>query len=1045
MNTNNVSQHKSWLKSIKAHAILGVLLMGTLPAIAVVWLGFNALFEKIQSDRINTVGAVANVKHEQLIMFLTQANNRASFFLSILSAKCDVENFTASCTTPLVKAYLASEKAQSATLYIEGRKSLVVGSTPSQSEKITLRAGQLAKFIGTGPDHNLSYYISAENPSSGLQLDTSYPSKNLQEIFTVPLELGKSGEIFLADGDGYFVTQAKYSSAHGQHKPIHTRPMRACLSQRNDNVKDLDYRDVNIIHGFRFVPEFGSACIMAHIDQSEAFSILTTLKNYLLLAIMFSILPLFIIIIYTVKNISKPLEQFITATRAIMRGDYTARVNVSAVNEISELEVAFNTMTEQLFSSNLQLNQKTKELKASEERYAKLFKDSPDAIALADAETGVILDFNQTFLNLLGWERDDLIGKPQTMIHPDAGDAAVSSSFERHRSDEAGKSIETQIKAKDGRIIDVIITATTLDMNDRKVVLGSFQDITARKQIETELRIAATAFESQEGIIVTDASRQILRVNRAFTNITGYAAEEVIGKNPSLLSSGRHDAKFYEAMWSGLNQTGTWQGEIWDRRKNGEDYPEYLTITAVKDSAGKISNYVATLTDRTVSKKAEEEIKFLAFFDPLTHLPNRRLLLDRLQHALATSARSGKQGALLFLDLDEFKALNDTHGHDIGDLLLQQVAERLTALVRESDTVARLGGDEFVVMLENLSEHDLEAAAQAETIGNKILSAFNQPYQLGHQQCQSSTSIGITLFNDHERQIDEMLKQADIAMYQAKKAGRNSLRFFDLQMQININARAAMEGELSKALQQQQFQLYYQIQVDGSGHPLGAEALIRWNHPERGLIPPLQFIPLAEETGLIFPIGQWVLDTACAQLKAWQQDVVSRNLTLSVNVSAKQFRQADFVARVQATVQNHAINPMRLKLELTESMLLEHIEDTIASMNTLQAIGIQFSLDDFGTGYSSLQYLKQLPLDQLKIDRSFVRDIAIDSSDQAIVSTIIAMASSLDLNVIAEGVETEEQRQFLVSRGCNAYQGYLFGKPVPIAQFDALIRRGDLI
>jgi diguanylate cyclase (GGDEF)-like protein len=420
-------------------------------------------------------------------------------------------------------------------------------------------------------------------------------------------------------------------------------------------------------------------------------------------------------------------------------------------------------------------------------------------------------------------------------------------------------------------------------------------------------------------------------------------------------------------------------------------------------------------------------------------------LLDRLQHALATSARSGKQGALLFLDLDEFKTLNDTHGHDIGDLLLQQVAERLTALVRESDTVARPGGDEFVVMLQNLSDHDLEAAAQAETIGNKILSAFKQPYQLSHQQCQSSTSIGITLFNDHERQIDEMLKQADIAMYQAKKAGRNTLRFFDLQMQININARAAMEGELRKALQQQQFQLYYQIQVDGSGHPLGAEALIRWNHPERGLIPPLQFIPLAEETGLILPIGQWVLDTACAQLKAWQQDVVSRNLTLSVNVSAKQFRQADFVARVQATVQNHAINPMRLKLELTESMLLEHIEDTIASMNTLQAIGIQFSLDDFGTGYSSLQYLKQLPLDQLKIDRSFVRDIAIDSSDKAIVSTIIAMASSLELNVIAEGVETEEQRQFLVSRGCNAYQGYLFGKPVPIAQFDALIRRDDLI
>ena len=451
----------------------------------------------------------------------------------------------------------------------------------------------------------------------------------------------------------------------------------------------------------------------------------------------------------------------------------------------------------------------------------------------------------------------------------------------------------------------------------------------------------------------------------------------------------------------------------------------------------------ARLVSLTIARKAaENEIQSLAFYDPLTHLPNRRLLLDRLRQALASSARSGREGALLFIDLDNFKTLNDTLGHDIGDLLLQQVAERLTSCVREGDTVARLGGDEFVVMLEDLSEHDLEAAAQAEVIGEKILATLNQFYHLGTHEHHSTPSIGITLFNDHERDIEELLKQADIAMYQAKKSGRNAMRFFDPQMQETINARAALENELRIALENRQFQLYYQVQVDSSHRPMGAEALIRWIHPERGLIPPAQFIPLAEETGLILPIGQWVLETACAQIKAWQQDEITRSLVLAVNVSAKQFRQIDFVAQVQAVVYRYAINPKLLKLELTESLLLEDIEDTIASMIELKEIGVQFSLDDFGTGYSSLQYLKRLPLDQLKIDQSFIRDLASDSSDRAIVRTIIAMARGLNLDVIAEGVEMEDQRYSLLGKGCTHYQGYLFSKPVPIEKFDALLKRG---
>jgi diguanylate cyclase (GGDEF)-like protein/PAS domain S-box-containing protein len=557
-----------------------------------------------------------------------------------------------------------------------------------------------------------------------------------------------------------------------------------------------------------------------------------------------------------------------------------------------------------------------------------------------------------------------------------------------------------------------------------------------------DLRISATAFESHESMMITDANSVILRVNQAFTESTGYTAEEAVGQTPRLLKSGRHNAGFYRAMWKTINRTGTWQGEIWDRRKNGVIYPKWLTITAVKGDDGVVTHYVGSHSDITERKAAEEKIQYLAFYDLLTGLPNRQLLLDRFQQTFASSARSGREGAVLLIDLDNFKDINDTLGHDIGDSLLQQTAQRLKSCVREGDTVARLVGDEFVVVLENLSEQPIEAATQTEAISEKILAALSKPYHLAKYEYQGTASIGATLINGHQQTAEELLKQADIAMYQAKKAGRNTLRFFDPQMQASITGRFSLEGELHKALEKQQFQLYYQIQVDSSYRPLGAEALIRWIHPERGMVSPAQFIPLAEKTGLILPIGQWVLETACAQIKMWEKAALTHDLFLAVNVSAKQFHQADFVAQVQAAMQHHAINPMRLKLELTEGMLLENIEDTIATMNALNEIGVKFSLDDFGTGYSSLQYLKRLPLDQLKIDQTFVRDLAADSSDKAIVRTIIAMAHSLDLNVIAEGVETEEQRQLLMERGCTHYQGYLFSKPVPIAQFEASLKQG---
>jgi diguanylate cyclase (GGDEF)-like protein/PAS domain S-box-containing protein len=571
---------------------------------------------------------------------------------------------------------------------------------------------------------------------------------------------------------------------------------------------------------------------------------------------------------------------------------------------------------------------------------------------------------------------------------------------------------------------------------------GTALDITARKQAEHELRIAA-AVESQESMMLTDVNSVILRVNQAFIDTTGYSSEEVVGQTPRLLKSGRHNAEFYRLMWETLQSTGKWRGEVWDRRKNGKVYPKLLTISAIKTPDGIVTHYIGSHIDISERKAAEEEIKHLAFYDQLTGLPNRRLLMDRLGHALAFSGRNGTDGALLFIDLDNFRTLNDTLGHNIGDLLLQQVAKRLETCVRKSDSVARLGGDEFVVMLEGLSEVQAEAAAQTKIVGDKILTALNKPYQLALHICRSTPSIGAVLFNDNQQSVDDLMKQADIAMYQAKEDGRNTLRFFDPKMQEVVNTRAAIEHELGKAIENEQFRLYYQIQMDNERHPLGAEALIRWQHPERGLIFPAEFISLAEETGMIVPIGKWVLETACAQLGVWQQGELTRNLVLSVNVSSQQFRQPDFVAQVLSAVQRHAINPGRLKLELTESLLLDNIEDTIANMNVLKEVGIKFSMDDFGTGYSSLQYLKRLPLDQIKIDQSFVRDIATDSSDSAIVQTIIAMAKSLNMDIIAEGVETKQQRQIILDNGCTNYQGYLFGKPMPIEQFDTLLALQD--
>ncbi|MBA4111034.1 MAG: hypothetical protein C0487_15730 [Leptothrix sp. (in: Bacteria)] len=528
--------------------------------------------------------------------------------------------------------------------------------------------------------------------------------------------------------------------------------------------------------------------------------------------------------------------------------------------------------------------------------------------------------------------------------------------------------------------------------------------------------------------------------NPVFERYLGKPEADIVGKNCHELFSAELADAFQEGDRQAMQTGQPCRHEEWLTFAGDEQHRGlFETVrTPLVDSTGKLMGVLGIARDITHRKAAEDEIKQLAFFDSLTNLPNRRLLQDRLHRALAVSARTGRLGALLFIDLDNFKYINDVLGHDHGDLLLQEVASRLARCVRESDTVARLGGDEFVVMLEDLSESDEESANQTEVIGEKVLASLSEPYLLATQEHHATASIGITLFHGHQNTMDDLLRRADLAMYKAKAAGRNTLRFFDPAMQAAVTARAELEGDLRRGLQQQEFVLYYQAQVGLDGEVTGAEALVRWQHPRRGMVPPMEFIHLAEESGLILPLGQWVMEAACDRLVSWASQPHLAALTLSVNVSARQFRQADFVAQVLALVQRSGANPDRLKLELTESLLLDDVEDIIGKMVTLKSHGIAFSLDDFGTGYSSLYYLKRLPLYQLKIDRSFVRDVLTDPQDAAIARAIVALGQNLGLSVIAEGVETQAQRAFLAEQGCHAFQGYLFSKPVPAEAFEAL-------
>jgi diguanylate cyclase (GGDEF)-like protein/PAS domain S-box-containing protein len=658
----------------------------------------------------------------------------------------------------------------------------------------------------------------------------------------------------------------------------------------------------------------------------------------------------------------------------------------------------------------------------------------PTVFFLFDAE-GRFLRWNKRLEKVSGFGAAEIFRmKPLDIIHPDDR-AQVAERIELALA--TGEAdMEARLLLRNGQSLPYYFNGFRLEAEGRPCILGTGTDLSSQKQIQEALSLSAQVFESSgEAIMITDPIGVILSVNRAFTEMTGWAAEEAVGQSPRILKSDRHDAEFYAAMWHEITTYGHWQGEIWDRRKNGEIYPKWASISAVRAQGGEISHYVAIFSDITRRKAAEEKIEFLAHHDPLTRLPNRILLRDRFEQGLLHAARAGSKVAVIYLDLDRFKAINDTLGHPVGDRLLVSVAERLRTCVRESDTISRQGGDEFVVVLMDVG--DAQVAGQ---VAGKIIESLATPFDLDGHVLATSGSIGISLYPDDGDDFDNRLKQADTALYHAKDGGRNTYRFFDEAMNRGAVERLQIEQDMRLALDRHEFSLHYQPYVDlDSGQIVGAEALLRWAHPRLGMIPPAHFIPIAEESGLIVPIGTWVLNEACRQNKTWQEAGFPP-ITVAVNLSAIQFRRDNLAETVSQALAASGLESRYLELELTESILIHDGERALDVVRQLKAKGLRLSIDDFGTGYSSLSYLKRFAVDKLKIDQSFVRELASDEDATAIVRAVIQLGRSLKLTVIAEGVETENQFAFLRQEVCHQAQGYYISRPVPASEFERLLQ-----
>ncbi len=746
---------------------------------------------------------------------------------------------------------------------------------------------------------------------------------------------------------------------------------------------------------------------------------------------------LFIVIGLLLKSFTAPvktLQQVMSAMQA--DGDLSRRVGIDRSDEIGQIAGAFNSLAGTLEESVRQANDYAHSLEESEGRFRQMAENIRQVFWMSDRGRQKMLYVSPAFEEIWGIPHDRLDSPDSLLetIHPEdrAKVAEALSDMGQGNCD-----ITYRIVRPDGQTRWIRDRAFPVRDEQGSLIriTGIAEDITAQKQAEEQMRLSAQVFvNSQEAIMITDSMNNIIKINQAFTDITGYSEAEVVGKNPRMLKSGRHEPDFYRTLWQTLLATGNWHGEIWDRRRNGEIYPKWVTINSVRNEQGEITNFIALFSDITERKASFERIQRLAHYDTLTNLPNRSLLNERLESAIAGAKRNSFRIGILFLDLDRFKNVNDSLGHFAGDLLLQTVANRLKRCVRDMDTVARLGGDEFVVILNGIKE-----AADAAHVAQKILETLSESVMIEDQEIVTTPSIGISIYPDDGQNHTSLIKNADAAMYHAKDLGRGNFQFFTQDMNEKASRQLSFESELKLALKREELFLEYQPQIDiKSGRLVGVEALLRWHHPGRGLVPPAVFIPVAEECGAIAAMGEWVIRAACIQNSIWHTAGLPV-VPVAVNLSAVQFRQKDIVDMIGRILKETGLPPPLLELEMTESILMKEADVTIGTLRAIKEMGLRLSIDDFGTGYSSLSYLKRFPIDKLKIDQSFVRDIATNQDDAAIIRTIITMGHSLRLQVIAEGVETLEQLAFLKEEGCDEAQGYHFGRPMPASQFEALL------
>ena len=670
-------------------------------------------------------------------------------------------------------------------------------------------------------------------------------------------------------------------------------------------------------------------------------------------------------------------------------------------------------------------------LQVSEEKFAKAFHASPDGLLITRARDGLLLEANEGFSRITGYSSNEAANRTTLELGIWANPEDRARMIEELQLHGSVRELMASIRTRDGDIRLCELSAQLIAIGDEPCLLSIARDVTERQAMQLKLQQAATVFESTaEGVMITDTEQRIIAVNRAFSEITGYSEVEALGKTPSLLASGQHDSAFYSAMWFQLEKHGHWQGEIWNRRKNGETYPEWLTISAVRDKTRKITHFVGVFADISSLKQAQARLDHQAHHDPLTGLPNRMLFETRLRTALEDARADDRQGAVLFIDLDRFKHINDSLGHPVGDQLLSSIATRLKEQLRDIDTVARLGGDEFIILLPGLHQ-----ASDAELVAQKLLNCFNRPFTVEDNDLFISASIGISLYPDDGLDVATLVKNADAAMYHSKAKGRNRVELYTRNLTFQATERMAMEQELRRAIERDELCLYYQPKLCLRTRQLvGAEALIRWPHPVFGEIPPDRFIPMAEETGLILTLGDWVLEQACRQMQQWQSQHATFG-PLSVNLAGAQLRQPLLFERIAQLLEDHHLAPHLLQLEITEGFIMNQAEEALAILHQLKALGVQLAIDDFGTGYSSLSYLKRLPLDILKIDQSFVRGLPDDPNDAAITRAIIALGRSMQLTVIAEGVETKAQELFLATEGCEQIQGFVISRPLPADAF----------